>query len=422
VSERTVLGSDQSALLREPSRHAVLREIRASGEIARHVLSERLGLSPATVTAATADLISAGFIRELDKPGENAPSKNAPGKNGPGENGSPRRGRPPVHLGLDPSIMRFAGAKISNHTVTAVILDFLGGIVGRADHPIEPGNVAPGYYTQALCSAVDAALRTCGLNRDDVGGLGIGVPGFIDQQTGLIHWSPFFPAINPGFQSEIQALWPCPVQIENDANLATLAELRAGMGRGEDNFLTVTIEHGVGLGLVIDGKLFRGARGIGAEFGHTKVQYDGALCRCGQRGCLEAYVADYALVREASTIFDMPAPQIARSDADILLSLQSAAAGGDHRAQDIFNRAARMLGMGIGNLVNIMDPPLIILSGEQMRHSFLFVEEMKRALTKNMLQIDRPAPDIQIHRWGELLWAQGGAILATEHWIQSLGK
>lgn len=407
MSERPGPGSDHTALLREPNRHAVLREIRASGEIARHILSERLGLSPATVTAATADLISAGFIRELDKPAEN---------------GSPRRGRPPVHLGLDPSIMRFAGAKISNHTVTAVILDFLGGIVGRADHPLEPGNVAAGYFTNVLCSAVDTALRTCGLTRNDIAGLGIGVPGFIDQQTGLIHWSPFFPAIERDFQDEIQALWPCPVRIENDANLATLAELRAGMGRGEDNFLTVTIEHGVGLGLVIDGKLFRGARGIGAEFGHTKVQYDGALCRCGQRGCLEAYVADYALVREAATVFEMSASQNARSDADILLNLQSAAANGDHRAQDIFNRAARMLGMGIGNLVNLLDPPLIILSGEQMRNSVLFVEEMKRALEKNMLRIDRPAPDIKIHRWGELLWAQGGAILATEQWLQSLGK
>ena len=92
-----------------------------------------------------------------------------------------------------------------------------------------------------------------------------------------------------------------PLYLDNDANVLTLAELWFGAGRSMTDFAVVTIEHGVGMGLVLDNRLFRGSRGMGLELGHTKVQLDGALCRCGQRGCLEAYLADYALAREAAT-------------------------------------------------------------------------------------------------------------------------
>ncbi|MDZ7824614.1 MAG: ROK family protein [Ahrensia sp.] len=89
-----------------------------------------------------------------------------------------------------------------------------------------------------------------------------------------------------------------PTYIDNDANLVTLAEQWFGKGRDVSDFAVVTIEGGIGMGVVLNHKIYRGAHGFGMEFGHTKMQLDGALCRCGQRGCLEAYVADYALVRE----------------------------------------------------------------------------------------------------------------------------
>ena len=92
-----------------------------------------------------------------------------------------------------------------------------------------------------------------------------------------------------------------PVAIDNDANLVAMAELWFGAGRDLSDFAVVTLEHGVGMGFVMNHRLYRGARNVGMEIGHTKVQLDGALCRCGQRGCLEAYLADYALAREATT-------------------------------------------------------------------------------------------------------------------------
>src|SRR5690606_19716487 len=126
-----------------------------------------------------------------------------------------------------------------------------------------------------------------------------------------------------------------PVLIDNDANMVTLAELWFGAGRALNDFAVVTIEHGVGMGLVLNHRLYRGAMGQGMEIGHTKVQLDGALCRCGQRGCLEAYVADYALVREASTALNWG--NRAHSTHVMLESLYDHAKAGNVAARAIFD-------------------------------------------------------------------------------------
>jgi len=160
----------------------------------------------------------------------------------------------------------------------------------------------------------------------------------------------------------------------------------------------VTVEHGVGLGIVLDGRLFRGARGLGAEFGHTKVQIDGALCRCGQRGCLEAYVSDYALAREAG------------------LAVGSGA--GPEQTLDLLAEQAkaghRMLGTGLANLLNIFDPPLIVLAGERIQNYDLLSEEVERTIAASSISVDRPVTRVAVHRWGDQLWARGAGALALD--------
>ena len=151
--------------------------------------------------------------------------------------------------------------------------------------------------------------------------------------------------------------------------------------------------------------------GLGTELGHTKVQLDGALCRCGQRGCLEAYVADYALAREATTALNwshldgQPMPVL-------LESLFDHAKAGNVAARSIFRRAGRYLAVGLANVVNLFDPGLIILSGERMRYDYLYAADTLAEMQSLMLNADRPPPRIEVHAWGDLLWAHGAAALA----------
>ena len=155
------------------------------------------------------------------------------------------------------------------------------------------------------------------------------------------------------------------------------------------------------------------------ELGHTKVQLDGALCRCGQRGCLEAYVADYALAREASTALNFghrEAPPIGI----LLESLYDHAKAGNAAARSIFRRAGRYLAVGLSNVINLFDPALIILSGERMRYDYLYAAETLAEMENLAISTGRARPPIEIHAWGDLLWAHGAAALALSRLTERL--
>jgi predicted NBD/HSP70 family sugar kinase len=208
------------------------------------------------------------------------------------------------------------------------------------------------------------------------------------------------------------------VHVDNDANLVTLAELWFGTGRRLSDFAVVTIEHGVGMGLVVNHRIYRGAQGLGMELGHTKVQLDGALCRCGQRGCLEAYVADYALAREATTALNGTREGL---PVNVLLeSLYDHAKAGNAAARSIFRRAGRYLAVGLSNVVNLFDPALIILSGERMRFDYLYAADTLAEMENLAINTGRPRPPIEIHAWGDLLWAHGAAALALSEVTERL--
>ncbi len=139
------------------------------------------------------------------------------------------------------------------------------------------------------------------------------------------------------------------------------------------------------------------------------MQLDGALCRCGQRGCLEAYVADYALAREATTALNLTREM----PINVLLeSLYDHAKAGNSAARSIFRRAGRYLAVGLSNVVNLFDPALIILSGERMRFDYLYAADTLAEMDALAINTGRPRAPIEIHAWGDLLWAHGAAALA----------
>ncbi len=374
-----------------------LSEIRRRGAVARVDLVGPLDLSFATVSAATTELMEAALIEET-------PDTAAPG-----------RGRPRTLLRLRPDALHVAGAKLNDGFITVAVLDFCGDVLATASTDVPKGRIATALLVEQLDRTLHAALRGTALEKGDLAAFGFGLPGFVETESGLCRWSPLLSDAPVNVRDALSARLSCPVVIDNDANLAALAELWFGKGRHETDFLVVTVEHGVGLGIVLDGALFRGARGLGAEFAHMKVQIDGALCRCGQRGCLEAYVADYALAREAGLAVEP-------GDRDAMLeALARQATEGHEISASIYRRAGRMLGLGLANLVNILDPPLIILSGETIRHHHLLAEEIERTLRANALSIDRPPVRLSVHRWGDQLWAHGAGALALDRLAMAAG-
>ncbi len=381
----------------KPLRQQVFEHVRAAGRAARADVTRALGISGGSVTTLTSDLIATGFLREVDSP--------------PTLVGQSGRGRPPVALEVVPEGRNVIGIKLADERHSAVLTDFAGNMLADATLPNPPIRKTLDQVLDEMAELMATLLANAGLSQSDVIAVGIGVPGLVDHQTGSIPWSPLLSDRDLPVKAAFEARFGLPVHVDNDSNVLTLAELWFGAGRAMSDFAVVTIEQGVGMGMVLNNRLFRGTRGMGLELGHTKVQLDGALCRCGQRGCLEAYLADYALAREASTALGRN-PRNMQSPQAMLETLFGEAKAGNHAALTIFRRAGRYLSVGLSNVIQLFDPELIILSGERMRYDYLYAEEVLAEMRGLTLPDGRAPCKVEIHAWGDLVWAQGATALA----------
>lgn len=386
-----------------PLRLALFEAVRAHGAMSRVDLARLLAVSPASVTAATTDLIGAGYLHEVAMPRRDQDAA---------------RGRPPVAIAVRAKAGYVAGIKFSDTAHTAVIHDFAGAPLAEITLPGAAPTLSTDDMLEQTARLLDLALERAGLARGAIRAVGVGLPGYIDSDAGIALWSPLLREINLPLRDRIRDHVGLPAVIENDANLVTLAELWFGDGRAVSHFAVITIEHGVGMGLVLNNRLYRGARGLGTELGHTKVHLDGALCRCGQRGCLEAYVADYALVREASTALNWQPGMMTTTQ--VMERLHAEAKAGNPAARSIFRRAGRYLAVGIANVINLFDPELILLSGERMRYDYLYADEVLAELANVSIKVDRALPRVEIHAWGDMIWARGAAALALSHVTRDL--
>ncbi len=377
-----------------PLRQQIFEHVRAAGRAARTDVTRALGISAGSATTLTADLITGGLLREVE--------------------GLPRetgRGRPPVALEVVPSARHVIGIKLSDENHSAVLTDFAGEMQADATLPTTPTRKSLDEVLDEIDVLISLVLKSAGKSRSDVSAVGIGMSGIIDNDMGAVAWSPLLTERNVDLRGAFAERFGLPLHVDNDANVLTLAELWFGAGRGMSAFAVVTIENGVGMGVVLDNRLFRGARGMGLELGHTKVQLDGALCRCGQRGCLEAYLADYALAREAATALHRN-PRNLQSPNAMLDALFAQAKAGHSAARTIFRRAGRYLSVGLSNVIQLFDPGLIILSGERMQYDYLYAEEVLAEMQTLTLSDGRTPCRVEIHAWGGLAWARGATALA----------
>ena len=381
---------------RDSGRTQVLDSIRNSGPIARIEIAEATGFSPATVTAITAEFLQAGLIVEIPLESPSPVEQ---------KQGQARRGRPRVLLRLNGAAHVVAGLNVAHRSICVQLTDFAGSNIAEFEMPLAQPCMAADTLGHMILMAVAQSCDRAGIPIQSLSAIGVGIAGQINTETGFVHWSPSLKARNVALGPQLQAIAPCPVFIGNDANLVAKAEHLFGKAQGIDDFLVVTIEHGVGLGIVLGGRLYSGLRGCGAELGHIKVEFDGAPCQCGQRGCLEAYVGEYAILRAAQ----------AENDAyDDVQQVFAAADAGDAAARKVLARARHMLAAGIASLLNIFDPQLIILAGTRSTIAHLYDDALHKAITGMAVKVDAPLPPIEPHHWAGALWAKGAAAYAIE--------
>jgi predicted NBD/HSP70 family sugar kinase len=367
------------ALSRDLNRVAVLRLIGAGGPIARAQIAQRLGLSPATVTSVTRELLEQGVIQVVDR----VPSKG---------------GRPAMLLEIVGSAATAVGVKVAPDHLVGVRVNLDADVVERFESPLRLNATdAPRRIGETLTEWL-----ADGDGQPPLLGVGLGVPGIAHPQDGtvdstLLGWRRL-PLI-----SQLEERVGVPVLVDNDVNTLAIAERLYGRARNVENFITVTIGAGVGLGIVAGGDIYHGFAGGAGEFGHVAVVEDGRVCSCGKRGCLETLVSDPALVAQARAAGVIPQRAgIAR--------LRRAADGGDAKAVAVFAEAGRVLGRAVSGLVNVLSPELVLISGEGTQSWPHMAKSFDAALRENVF---RPLVGVQVEvdPWDDAKWAVGAAAL-----------
>lgn len=306
------------------------------------------------------------------------------------------------------------GLDLGGTKIQAVVVDAEAQVLGaaRRDTPPEGG---PGAVVVELAGVLRDALDEAGATRADLDAVGLGAPGSIDSEAGVVMqvanirgWDAPFP-LAPALASELGV----PVALGNDVNVAVEAERRFGAGRGFHSFLGVFWGTGVGGGLVVDGRILEG-RGSAGEIGHLCAKPGGRKCACGMRGCVEAYAGRAALEDRARTA--------ARSRKTVLFELMErrgrdrltsgiwlrALEHGDAVAEELLERAVDALGVGIGSAVTLLDVEAVVVGGglgERLGPPWL--ERIERAAAKHTFFTERP-----LYRLAEL-GDLGGAIGAS---------
>lgn len=386
-------------LIKRINKHKIISALRPNERRARIEIAEETDLSPATVTVLTQELLRDGLLIELQ--GE---------ANGAARN----RGRPRVSLALNPEAAFVVGTKISMHQLAVSVTNFVGEVLHNSTRSVSVQRESPERVADLMEELVKDAAREVGVPVAKMSGLGIGVPGFIDQEAGVCHWTPVFGKEAIPFRDMMRDRLGIPVAIDNDANLVTLAEQWFGRGQNVTDFVVVTVEHGIGMGVVVGGQLYRGRKGFGPELGHTKIHRDGVLCRCGQRGCVEAYVADYAIVRDARQLMDLPERNDPIGHQEIMADLADRARKGDAVCRGLFENAGQVLGMAVANAVNILNPQMVVLSGSGIQAYDLFETPFLEAFKDNSLSVEQHDTPVKLGEWDDRVWARGAAALVLE--------
>jgi glucokinase-like ROK family protein len=326
-----------------------------------------------------------------------------------------RGGRRSGMVRLSPDI-RFAGIDIGATSVDVAVTNGELEILG---HVSEPCDVRLGP-----APVLDRAMELLGKLREQrlftqLNGAGVGVPGPVSFLEGV----PVAPPIMPGrdrfpVKDMVSQELGCPTKVDNDVNLMAIGELHAGLARQVDDFLLIKIGTGVGCGIVVDGKIYRGVSGSAGDIGHMRVDDQGPTCTCGNTGCLEAYFSGAALAREAVRIAPRSPYLTERLALAGRLTAEDVAAAamlGDPAALQLIRDGGRQVGQVLAGLVSFFNPGLVIIAGGVARLGHVLLAEIRSIIYRRSLPLATGNLPIVLSELGDTAGVIGGAKLISDH-------
>jgi predicted NBD/HSP70 family sugar kinase/biotin operon repressor len=359
--------------LRELNRLRVIDALRQRGTASRSEIARHTGLSRTTITTLVNDLQSRGLVVEQ-------PIGEAHG-----------RGRPPTLLRLDPSVGAVVGIHFDHRHLRVAVADLSSTVLAEQWEDVDVDRAAETALDSAA-ELVDDVLAEAGIERSRVVGAGVALSGPVsrDGTVGSTVILPGWEGLNAA--DELTQRLGLQVAVDNDANLGALAEVSFGAGRGMSDVIYVMVASGVGAGIVIDGRLHRGVTGLAGELGHVRARPEGAVCRCGNRGCLET-------VASTDAVLSLLRPT--HGEGLTVRGLVELLDAGDAAAHRVVNDAGREIGRAVADLCNVLSPVGVIVGGDLGAASEPLLSGIREALDRYVLPPVRAAIELEAGVLGE---------------------
>jgi predicted NBD/HSP70 family sugar kinase len=382
-----------------PLADQVLELIWRERRISRAEIARQAGLSRSTVSEIVSTLLKTGLVAEVGA-------------------GPSSGGRRPIVLEFQDDACCILGVEMGATHVAVALTDLRGRVLAwqHQHHPVRSDPVGTRKVIGQLCAE---CLKGSYHDKTSLVGIGVALPSPVDPRNPERLSELVLP--DWGGRSGLQPLsrrFGVPLFVDNDANLGALAEYWWGAGRGIDNFAYIKVATGIGLGHVVEGKVYRGATGVAGEIGHLAIDPQGKPCLCGLRGCLATLVGAPALVERAEELLSKAPGSVLAGKRLTIDVIEDAAIAGDPLALQVTREAAQYLGIAVAGLLNLTNPSVVVIGGELARLGELLLEPLREMVTRRTLVSSVAASEIYTSRLGPQSMAIGAATMVLKNALE----
>ncbi len=384
-------------------RSQLILELYQHGQTSINRMARLFHASIPSATGIVNDLIKEGWIQETGT-------------------GVAPAGRPPALYGLNTQKYVTLILDITRHDTQLVMFDLANEFVARQEIDLKLDDSE--NYLDAITDAAEVFLKDHNFSHNQLWGIGVSMPGLINVQKGTNQTYPHLAGTDLSLARRLEAQFQLPVVLINDTHATTIGEYRFGLAEGKQHVLTVNIDWGVGLGILLNGEVFNGASGFAGELGHIQVQPDGLPCHCGKIGCLDTLTSGYALIREAQAGIDAgratALPQLLGAEEPLdTHHIIRAAHSGDAFCIALLANLGTELGKGIATAVHMFNPEIVIITGLLAEAGPLIADPVKRAIHQYCLVDFRDALALRVSQLGSRARQWGTQVQLVE---QLVGK
>ncbi|WP_249869134.1 ROK family transcriptional regulator [Oceanobacillus saliphilus] len=362
-------------LMKSVNKSIVLNKIRTAEPTSRAQIAKDTKLTPPTVSSIVRELMKEGIVKESDL-------------------GESSGGRKPKMLQINSNAFYVIGIDAGPGTVDCVLTDLTGKILERSSSYILTKPLTNEEFLSILIEKVDAIIHAAGGDHEKIIGIGIAMHGVVDVKKGVSLVAPNLDLRNIPIKATLEEHFDLIVRVENDARAMALGESWFGGNGDVDSMVAVNIGSGVGAGLVINGNLYHGAQDIAGEFGHMSIDLHGELCECGNPGCLQAYVSGQAIAERYKKQLNLE--QVLTGE-----EIYQLAKNGDETAVQFLRETGEIIGIGLTNLIHLVNPSRIVLGGGVMKSEEFTFPKIYQTIEQRALTAEAKKTAVTVSRLGD---------------------